>query len=159
MAHISGLVAADVIPSPFEYADVVTTTTHKSLRGPRGAMIFFRKGLKEVNKKGEQVIACLSIWQWIRNCQCTPISVLTAAQLIMKTKCNNYHFCSFMKVMYDYEDKINQAVFPGLQGGPHNHTIAGLAVALKQVWPSDFIFPVIFSTLEISLLVHHSKCF
>jgi glycine hydroxymethyltransferase len=35
--------------------------------------------------------------------------------------------------MYDYEDKINQAVFPGLQGGPHNHTISGLAVALKQV--------------------------
>ena len=38
-----------------------------------------------------------------------------------------------MKVFYDYEDKINQAVFPGLQGGPHNHTITGLAVALKQV--------------------------
>jgi glycine hydroxymethyltransferase len=36
-------------------------------------------------------------------------------------------------VLYDYEDKINQAVFPGLQGGPHNHTITGLAVALKQV--------------------------
>lgn len=36
-------------------------------------------------------------------------------------------------MLYDYEDKINQAVFPGLQGGPHNHTIAGLAVALKQV--------------------------
>lgn len=39
----------------------------------------------------------------------------------------------FWKVLYDFEDKINQAVFPGLQGGPHNHTITGLAVALKQV--------------------------
>lgn len=43
MAHISGLVAAGLVPSPFEYSDVVTTTTHKSLRGPRGAMIFYRK--------------------------------------------------------------------------------------------------------------------
>lgn len=41
--------------------------------------------------------------------------------------------CFIQQVLYDYEDKINQAVFPGLQGGPHNHTIAGLAVALKQV--------------------------
>ncbi|XP_078177823.1 serine hydroxymethyltransferase, mitochondrial isoform X1 [Carex rostrata] len=95
MAHISGLVAAGVIPSPFDYADVVTTTTHKSLRGPRGAMIFYRKGLKEVNKKG-------------------------------------------VEVFYDYEDKINAAVFPGLQGGPHNHTITGLAVALKQAATPEF---------------------
>lgn len=55
MAHISGLVAAGVIPSPFDYSDVVTTTTHKSLRGPRGAMIFFRKGVKEINKQGKEV--------------------------------------------------------------------------------------------------------
>lgn len=51
MAHISGLIAAGVIPSPFEYADIVTTTTHKSLRGPRGAMIFFRRGLRSINPK------------------------------------------------------------------------------------------------------------
>ena len=51
MAHISGLVAAGVVPTPFEYADIVTTTTHKSLRGPRGAMIFFRKGVRSVDAK------------------------------------------------------------------------------------------------------------
>jgi glycine hydroxymethyltransferase len=95
MAHISGLVAAKMIPSPFDCSDVVTTTTHKSLRGPRGAMIFFRKGQKGVDKKGEPI-------------------------------------------MYDLEDKINFAVFPGLQGGPHNHTIAGLAVALKQAASPEF---------------------
>ena len=46
MAHVSGLVATGLAPSPFEYADVVTTTTHKTLRGPRSGMIFFRKGKK-----------------------------------------------------------------------------------------------------------------
>lgn len=55
MAHISGLVAAGVIPSPFEHSDIVTTTTHKSLRGPRGAMIFYRKGIRSTNKKGEAI--------------------------------------------------------------------------------------------------------
>ncbi|KAF2283850.1 hypothetical protein GH714_016531 [Hevea brasiliensis] len=106
MAHISGLVAGGVIPSPFEYADIVTTTTHKSLRGPRGAMIFFRKGVKEVNKQANSgTIICIVF---------------------------------LLKVFYDYEDKINQAVFPGLQGGPHNHTIAGLAVALKQATTTEY---------------------
>lgn len=47
---------AGVVPSPFEYSDVVTTTTHKSLRGPRGAMIFFRKGVKGQDKKGKDIM-------------------------------------------------------------------------------------------------------
>lgn len=96
MAHISGLVLANVIPSCFPYADVVTTTTHKSLRGPRGAMIFYRKGQKGVDKKGNPI-------------------------------------------MYDLEEKINFAVFPGLQGGPHNHTIGALAVCLKQANTPEFV--------------------
>lgn len=98
MAHIAGLVAAKVIPSPFDYSDIVTTTTHKSLRGPRGAMIFYRKGPNEhvkPNKDG--------------------------------TKPN-----------YDLENKINFSVFPSLQGGPHNHTIAAIATALKQVKSSTY---------------------
>ena len=95
MAHISGLVAAGVVPSPFPYADVVTTTTHKSLRGPRGAMIFFRRGKKGETSKGGPV-------------------------------------------MYDLEERINFAVFPGLQGGPHNHTIGALAVALRQANTPEF---------------------
>ncbi|MCO5614573.1 hypothetical protein L7F22_068856 [Adiantum nelumboides] len=87
MAHISGLVAAGVVSNPFEYCDIVTTTTHKSLRGPRGGMIFFKKD--------------------------TVLGV-------------------------DLETSINNAVFPGLQGGPHNHTIAGLAVCLKQASTYEF---------------------
>ena len=85
MIDISGLVAAKVIPSPFEYADVVTTTTHKSLRGPRGAMIFYRKD----NDR-------------------------------------------------NYENKINFAVFPGLQGGPHEHAIAGKAIAFHEALQPEF---------------------
>ncbi|XP_045772035.1 serine hydroxymethyltransferase isoform X1 [Maniola jurtina] len=96
MAHISGLVAAGVVPSPFEYSDIVTTTTHKTLRGPRAGVIFFRKGVRSVNAKGE-------------------------------------------KIMYDLENKINQAVFPGLQGGPHNHAIAAIATAMKQATLPEFV--------------------
>ncbi|XP_069509670.1 serine hydroxymethyltransferase, mitochondrial [Ambystoma mexicanum] len=90
MAHISGLVAAKAIPSPFDYADIVTSTTHKTLRGARAGLIFFRKGVKAVDKKTGKDIFC------------------------------------------DFEDKINFAVFPSIQGGPHNHAIAAVAVALKQ---------------------------
>lgn len=96
MAHISGLVAAKVLPSPFPHADIVTTTSHKSLRGPRGALIFFRKGVRRQNPK---------------------------------TKVDE---------MYDLEGPINTSVFPGHQGGPHNHTITALAVALKQTQTPDF---------------------
>ncbi|XP_077979996.1 serine hydroxymethyltransferase, cytosolic-like [Glandiceps talaboti] len=95
MAHISGLVAAKVIPSPFEHCDIVTTTTHKTLRGPRSGMIFFKKGVRKTLPNGQ-------------------------------------------KVMYDLEEKINAAVFPGLQGGPHNHAIGGVAVALKQAQQPSF---------------------
>ncbi|XP_010553405.1 PREDICTED: serine hydroxymethyltransferase 3, chloroplastic [Tarenaya hassleriana] len=87
MAHISGLVAASVVADPFEFCDIVTTTTHKSLRGPRGGMIFFKKD--QVNG-------------------------------------------------VDLESAINNAVFPGLQGGPHNHTIGGLTVCLKHAQSPEF---------------------
>lgn len=82
MAHISGIVAAKQCNNPFEYCDVVTSTTHKSLRGPRSGIIFSRRSLS---------------------------------------------------------DAINNAVFPALQGGPHNHQIAALAVALKEAAMPSFI--------------------
>ena len=78
MSHIAGLVAGKVYPSPFEYADIVTTTTHKTLRGPRSALIFAHQDLRDLDKK------------------------------------------------------IDKAVFPGMQGGPHLNQIAGVAVALKE---------------------------
>ena len=81
MSHIAGLVAGGAHPSPFKYADVVTATTHKTLRGPRGAIIFCRKELAE---------------------------------------------------------KIDRAVFPGLQGGPHNNQIAAIAAALKEAMRPSF---------------------
>jgi glycine hydroxymethyltransferase len=81
IAHISGLVIAGLHPSPFSYADAVTMTTHKTLRGSRGAVIFMRKEL---------------------------------------------------------EEKINKSVFPGLQGGPHMNTIAGIAYAFGRALKKDF---------------------
>jgi len=81
MAHISGLVAVGAADSPFQYADVVTSTTHKTLRGPRSGMIFAKK---------------------------------------------------------EFMDDINAAVFPSLQGGPHNHQIGALAVALKEASQPEF---------------------
>jgi glycine hydroxymethyltransferase len=57
MAHISGLIAGEAIPSPFPHSDVVTTTTHKSLRGPRGAMIFYRKGVRKTDKAGKRTFS------------------------------------------------------------------------------------------------------
>ncbi|KAK7174527.1 hypothetical protein R3I93_001670 [Phoxinus phoxinus] len=96
MAHISGLVAAGVVPSPFEYSDVVTTTTHKTLRGCRAGVIFYRKGVRSVDAKTGK------------------------------------------ETLYNLQSLINQAVFPGLQGGPHNHAIAGVAVALKQALTPEF---------------------
>lgn len=96
MAHVSGLVAAKLAPNPFDYCDIVTTTTHKTLRGPRAGIIFFRKGVRSISPKGE-------------------------------------------KIMYDIESKINQAVFPGLQGGPHNNAIAAIAVAMKQAKSPEFV--------------------
>ena len=80
----------------YSLQDVVTCTTHKSLRGVRSGMIFYRKGQKSVDKTGKPI-------------------------------------------MYDLEQKINQAVFPALQGGPHNHAIAGVAVALKQATTAEFV--------------------
>jgi len=95
MAHIAGLVAAGVVPSPFPHADIVTTTTHKTLRGPRSGCIFMRRGQRTVGKDGKPV-------------------------------------------MYDLEDRINNAVFPGLQGGPHNHAIGAIAVTFKHAATPEF---------------------
>lgn len=88
VSHVSGLILAGAYPSPVKYAHVVTTTTHKTLRGPRGAMIM-------VTKKG----------------------VARDAEL---------------------PSKIDRAVFPGLQGGPHNNTTAGIAQALVESETASF---------------------
>ena len=105
MAHISGLVAAGVVNNPFDFCDIVTTTTHKSLRGPRAGMIFAKRRYKietKVNKNSDGN-------EYIDG--------------------NNY---------IDLLNKINFAVFPSLQGGPHNNAIAGIATQLKQVQSNYF---------------------
>lgn len=96
IAHLSGMIAAKTIPGPFGAADIVTTTSHKSLRGPRGALIFFRRGVRRVNPRTKE------------------------------------------EERYQLETAINASVFPGHQGGPHNHTIAALSVALKQAQTPQF---------------------
>jgi glycine hydroxymethyltransferase len=88
IAHFSGLVAAQELLDPFQFCDVVTTTTHKTLRGPRAGLIFFRK---------------------IKDQKPT-----------------------------DLEARVNFAVFPSTQGGPHNNTIAAVATALKQAATPEF---------------------
>lgn len=91
MAHVSGLVASGMVDSPFAHADIVTSTTHKSLRGPRAGVIFYRK---------------------------TPLAAAGAG--------------------VNMADAINAAVFPALQGGPHNHQIGALAVQLAEVTTPGF---------------------
>ncbi len=96
IAHIAGLIIAGAHQSPVPYADVVTTTTHKTLRGPRGAMIL-------VPKKGDRLK-------------------------------EQYHPGS----KWNLAELIDRAVFPGLQGGPHNHQTAAIAVALAEAMTPEF---------------------
>src|SRR3954466_14724251 len=95
MAHIAGLVAADVHPSPFPHADIVTTTTHKTLRGPRGGMLFGRRSLRP----GLDPAAFPTVKNGEKE------GGLAAS--------------------------IDRNVFPGTQGGPLMHVIAGKAIAFK----------------------------
>ncbi len=99
MSHFAGLVAGKQYASPFEFADVVTTTVHKTLRGPRAAMIFSRKDM-----------------------------VVKGEKLASGKMGKDQTFCEL----------IDKAVFPGLQGGPHNNQIAAVAVALKEAKDPSF---------------------
>nr|MDD3720186.1 serine hydroxymethyltransferase [Candidatus Gracilibacteria bacterium] len=89
IAHISGLIISGVHPSPAPYVDIITTTTHKTLRGPRGGMVM-------VTEKG-------------------------------------------LKKDPELASKIDKAIFPGLQGGPHNHQTLAIAVALGEALKPEFI--------------------
>src|SRR3989338_6123676 len=100
ISHIAGLVIGGAHPSPFPFTDVVMTTTHKTLRGPRGAMIMCKKidRLAKTDGLDEKQAA--------------------------KAK--------------DMAAKIDSAVFPGIQGGPHEHIIAGKAVAFKEALQPEY---------------------
>ncbi|VDK33639.1 unnamed protein product [Taenia asiatica] len=138
MAHISGLIASGLHPSPFEYADVVTTTTHKTLRAARGAMIFFRRRKlapppKKMVKNGP-IVGGVSDKLLINGSTSASIDL-------------SHQFCGILLVyegdgpIYvatDFEQRISDAVFPGLQGGPHNNNIAGIAVGLHEALQPEF---------------------
>jgi glycine hydroxymethyltransferase len=102
ISHIAGLIVAGVHPSPFEYCDVVMTTTHKTLRGPRGAIIFSRKS--QIRNPKSQINSKLKIQN----------SKLTIAEA------------------------IDKAVFPGLQGGPHNNVTAAKALMFFEALQPKF---------------------
>ena len=115
----SGLVAAGVVESPFQSSDVVTTTTHKSLRGPRG-------GAFPLLYPGKCCAREPCTDHMLRmHFPPLPRWALQGQNTLWRP---NAGMIFYRKAL---ESEINQAVFPGLQGGPHNHTIAGLAVALK----------------------------
>lgn len=101
IAHIAGLIAGGVHPSPAGFADVITTTTHKTLRGPRGAMIMCDGDISNPTKKIEPAIG------WRESKQNIPTY-------------------------------IDRAIFPGLQGGPHNQTTAGITQALFEAQKPEF---------------------
>ncbi|MFH1276572.1 MAG: serine hydroxymethyltransferase [Candidatus Woesearchaeota archaeon] len=105
ISHIAGLIAGNVHPSPFPFTDAVMTTTHKTLRGPRSAIIMCKKEDRLADVSGTQYIG------------------MTEKQ-IAKIK--------------DLAGKIDSSVFPGLQGGPHEHIIAAKAVAFKEALSPEF---------------------
>ncbi|KAM7536810.1 hypothetical protein Aperf_G00000081286 [Anoplocephala perfoliata] len=115
MAHVSGLIISGLHPSPFEYADVVTTTTHKTLRAARGAMIFYRR----------RKLAALPKEKGAKNA-------------VNGSSLGSGDGSGPVYVPTDYEQRINDAVFPGLQGGPHNNNIAGIAVGLHEALQPEF---------------------
>lgn len=108
MSHVSGLVSAGLAPSPFEVCDVVTSTTHKTLRGPRAGIIFYRKS-RGINDNSDSDID----------------------QNGIKLSKNAIRY-------NDLEKRINFAVFPMCQGGPHNHAIAAMSVALYEAQQPEF---------------------